>query len=130
MKEALNVDSFQGMVKLVKWVLFVTLCFEGAGAVLSFISFSQDYPLGRAIWTSIFHSVAAFNNSGFDILGGFCTNLIPYRDDVLLNLTTSALIIFGGMGFLVILDFVRVRSFRKLNLHSKVVLTTTAALLR
>ena len=127
-KEALNVDSFQGMVKLVKWVLFVTLCFEGAGAVLSFISFSQDYPLGRAIWTSIFHSVAAFNNSGFDILGGL-QNLIPYRDDVLLNLTTSALIIFGGMGFLVILDFVRVRSFRKLNLHSKVVLTTTAALL-
>lgn len=127
-KEALNVDTFQGMVKLVKWVLLVTLCFEGAGAILSFISFSQDYPLPRAIWTSIFHSVAAFNNSGFDILGGM-QNLIPYQSDILLNLTTCALIIFGGIGFLVILDVVRARSFRKLNLHSKVVISTTAALL-
>ena len=127
-KEALNVDTFQGMVKLVKWVLLVTLCFEGAGAILSFISFSQDYPLPRAIWTSIFHSVAAFNNSGFDILGGM-QNLIPYQSDILLNLTTCALIIFGGIGFLVILDVVRARSFRKLTLHSKVVISTTAALL-
>ena len=65
-KEALNVDSFQGMVRLIQWVLKVTLCFEGAGAVLSFLTFSQDYPLPRALWTSVFHSVAAFNNSGFD----------------------------------------------------------------
>lgn len=127
-KEALNVDGIKGMVRLVKWVLMVTLCFEGAGAVLSFLAFSQDYPLPRAIWTSIFHSIAAFNNSGFDILGGL-QNLIPYQSDVLLNLTTCGLIIFGGMGFLVILDISRARSFRKLTLHSKVVLSTTAALL-
>ena len=127
-KEALNVDGIKGMVRLVKWVLMVTLCFEGAGAVLSFLAFSQDYPLPRAIWTSIFHSIAAFNNSGFDILGGL-QNLIPYQSDVLLNLTTCGLIIFGGMGFLVILDISRARSFCKLTLHSKVVLSTTAALL-
>ena len=101
-KEALNVDSFQGMVRLIQWVLKVTLCFEGAGAVLSFLTFSQDYPLPRALWTSVFHSVAAFNNSGFDILGGM-QNLIPYQSDVLLNLVTCALIIFGGLGFLVML---------------------------
>ena len=127
-KEALNVDSFQGMVRLVKWVLLMTLCFEGVGAVLSFATFSQDYPLTRALWTSVFHSVAAFNNSGFDILGGL-QNLIPYQSDVLLNLTTCALIIFGGLGFLVMLDVGRARSFRKLTFHSKVVITTTAALL-
>ncbi len=127
-KEALNVDSFQGMVRLIQWVLKVTLCFEGAGAVLSFLTFSQDYPLPRALWTSVFHSVAAFNNSGFDILGGM-QNLIPYQSDVLLNLVTCALIIFGGLGFLVMLDIRRAESFRKLTFHSKVVITTTAALL-
>ena len=127
-KEALNVDSFQGMVRLIQWVLKVTLCFEGAGAVLSFLTFSQDYPLPRALWTSVFHSIAAFNNSGFDILGGM-QNLIPYQSDVLLNLVTCALIIFGGLGFLVMLDIRRAGSFRKLTFHSKVVITTTAALL-
>ena len=127
-KEALNVDSFQGMVRLIQWVLKVTLCFEGAGAVLSFLTFSQDYHLPRALWTSVFHSVAAFNNSGFDILGGM-QNLIPYQSDVLLNLVTCALIIFGGLGFLVMLDIRRAGNFRKLTFHSKVVITTTAALL-
>ncbi len=127
-KEALNVDSFQGMVRLIQWVLKVTLCFEGAGAVLSFLTFSQDYPLPRALWTSVFHSVAAFNNSGFDILGGM-QNLIPYQSDVLLNLVTCALIIFGGLGFLVMLDIRRAGGFRKLTCPSKVVITTTAALL-
>lgn len=127
-KEALNVDSMYGMVRLVKWVLLVTLCFEVVGALLSFLSFSQHYPLPRAIWISIFHSIAAFNNSGFDILGGL-QNLIPFHNDVLLNLTTCGLIIFGGLGFLVILDLWRVKGFKKLTLNSKVVLSTTAFLL-
>ena len=127
-KEALNVDSFKGMVRLVKAVLLMTLCFEGAGVVLSFIVFIQDYPPLRALWISVFHSIAAFNNSGFDILGGL-RNLIPYQSDVLLNLTTCGLIIFGGLGFLVMLDIGHARSFRRLTLHSKVVISTTIALL-
>ena len=127
-KEALNVDSFQGMVRLVKAVLVMTLCFEGAGVALSFLVFSQDYAPLHALWISVFHSIAAFNNSGFDILGGL-QNLIPYQTNVLLNLTTCGLIIFGGLGFLVMLDMGRARSFRKLTFNSKVVLTTTAALL-
>ena len=127
-KEALNVDSFQRMVRLVKAVLVMTLCFEGAGVALSFLVFSQDYAPLHALWISVFHSIAAFNNSGFDILGGL-QNLIPYQTNVLLNLTTCGLIIFGGLGFLVMLDMGRARSFRKLTFNSKVVLTTTAALL-
>ena len=127
-KEALNVDSFKGMVRLVKAVLIMTLCFESAGMVLSFLVFVQDYSPLHALWISIFHSIAAFNNSGFDILGGL-RNLIPYQSSILLNLTTCGLIICGGLGFLVMLDIKRCRSFRKLTLHSKVVLTTTAALL-
>lgn len=127
-KEALNVDSYGGIVRLVKSVLFMTLCFEVTGAVLSFLVFSRDYDPVHALGISIFHSIAAFNNSGFDVLGGL-RNLIPYRDSILLNMTTCFLIIFGGLGYLVILDILRQRSFRKLTLHSKVVITTTVVLL-
>lgn len=127
-REALNVESSKGMIRLVKVVLLMTLCFELVGAILSFIVFVQDYPLLKALEISIFHSIAAFNNSGFDIFGGL-QNLIPYQSDVLLNLTTAGLIIFGGLGFLVIIDILKNRSFKKLCLHSKAVITTTAALL-
>ncbi len=127
-KEALNVDSFQGIVKLVRAVLLMTLFFEVVGAALSFLVFVQDYSPLRALGISAFHSIAAFNNSGFDILGGL-RNLVPYQDNVLLNLTTCGLIIFGGMGFLVILDILKQRRFRKLSLHSKVVLTTSFVLI-
>ncbi len=127
-KEALNLDSLKGIVKLVKAVLIMTLCFEGIGAVLSFIVFSQDYPLGKAIGISLFHTVASFNNSGFDILGGF-KNLLDYQDNVLLNLTTCGLIIFGGLGFVVIKEILHKRSFKKFSFHSKVVITMTISLL-
>ncbi len=127
-KEAMNLSSFKGVVRLVKAVLLMTLCFEGAGVILSFIVFVQDFPPLDALGISLFHSVAAFNNSGFDILGGL-QNLIPYQSNVLLNLTTCGLIIFGGLGFLVILDIIQTRSFKKLRLHSKVVITMSIFLL-
>lgn len=126
--EALNLSNAKGIVKLVKAVLLMTLCFETVGALLSFVVFVQDYPPLKALGISVFHSIAAFNNSGFDILGGL-RNLIPYQNNLLLNLTTCGLIIFGGLGFLVILDVIKHRSFHKLSLHSKVVITTSAALL-
>lgn len=127
-KEALNVDTYRGMVRLVKAILLMTLCFEGVGAILSFIVFVQDYTPLHALGISVFHSIAAFNNSGFDILGGL-RNLIPYQTNVLLNMITCFLIIFGGLGFLVILDILKQKRFRKLCLHSKVVITTTIVLL-
>lgn len=128
-REALNVDSLEGMIRLVRAVLLLTLCFEVGGILLSFPVFVQDFPPLHALWVSTFHSVAAFNNSGFDILGGL-RNLIPYHDNVWLNLVTCALIIFGGIGFLVMMDVVRCRfRFRRFSLHTKVVLTTTAVLL-
>ena len=111
-KEAFNVDGFKGMVRLVKAVLLMTLCFELVGIGLSFIVFVQDYPPLKALGISAFHSIAAFNNSGFDILGGL-RNLIPYQSNVLLNLTTCGLIIFGGLGFLVILDILKKTLFPK-----------------
>ncbi len=127
-REAWNLDSFKGIASLVRSVLLMTLFFESVGALLSFLVFRQDFPLVKAAGISLFHSVAAFNNAGFDILGGL-QNLIPYQDNVLLNLTTSGLIIAGGIGFLVILDVLKKRSFRRLTLHSKAVLFTSAVLL-
>lgn len=127
-KEALNIDNYRGIVRLVKAVLIMTVGFEMVGALLSFFVFSQDYSPLHAAGISVFHAIAAFNNSGFDILGGL-RNLIPYQDNVLLNLTTSFLILAGGLGFLVILDIWHQRSFKTLTLHSKIVITTSAVLL-
>ena len=127
-RDAMNLDSGRGVIRFVKSVFLTTLIFELSGAILSFIVFVQDYPPLKAIGISLFHSVAAFNNSGFDILGNF-QNLIPYRDNVLLNLVTCGLIFFGGIGFLVILDVLKQRSFKKLMLHSKVVITTSLFLI-
>ena len=127
-REAMNLDSGQGIVRFVHRIFLTTLAFELAGAALSFLSFVQDYEPLDALGISLFHSVAAFNNSGFDIFGGL-RNMIPYQSDILLNFTTCFLIIFGGLGFLVILDILKNRSFKKLTLHSKVVITTTVILL-
>lgn len=128
-KEGMNLDSGRGIVQFVKSIFITTVCFELAGAALSFLSFSRIRPLGDAICISLFHAVAAFNNSGFDILGGG-TNLIPYRDDLLLNLVTCGLIVFGGMGFLVIREIVSTKfRWKKFSMHTKVVLTMTAVLI-
>lgn len=110
-KEALNVGDLKGMVKLVKAILIMTLCFESIGAALSFVVFVQDYSPLHALGISIFHSIASFNNAGFDILGGL-RNLIPYQNNVLLNLTTCFLIIAGGIGFLVILDIKKIKDLK------------------
>ncbi|HML47038.1 MAG TPA: potassium transporter TrkG [Clostridia bacterium] len=127
-RESLNLNTLQGVVRLVKSIMIVTLCFEGLGMALSYLVFSRDYAPLSALGISAFHAVAAFNNSGFDILGGY-RNLIPYRDDVLLNLTTCGLIIFGGLGFHVIRELLHARSWRALSMNAKIVLTMTASLL-
>ena len=128
-REAMNLDSGKGTVRFIQSVFLTTITFELVGAALSFIVFAQDYPPLHALGISLFHSVAAFNNSGFDILGNF-QNLIPYQDDVLLNLVTCGLIFFVGIGFLVIREIVTKRfHWRKFSMHTKVVLTVSAALI-
>ncbi len=128
-REASNLDSGRGTVMFIKNVFLLTLGFELVGAALSFLVFVQDFPPLKALGISLFHSVAAFNNSGFDILGNY-QNLIPYQDNVLLNLVTSGLIIFGGIGFLVIREVFEKRfRWKKLSMHTRVVLTMSAVLL-
>ncbi|MDU2490609.1 MAG: potassium transporter TrkG [Clostridium celatum] len=127
-KESMNLDSLKGVVKLVKSILLMTLIFESIGVILSYVVFSKDYAPLDALGISLFHSVAAFNNSGFDILGGL-QNLIPYQNNILLNLTTCGLIILGGIGFLVIKEIIEVKSFKKFTLHTKIVIIMTVILL-
>ncbi len=128
-REAMNLDSGKGMVRFVKSIFLTTLVFELSGAVLSFTVFIQDYPPLRAAGISLFHSVAAFNNSGFDILGNL-QNMIPYRDNVMLNLVTCGLIFFGGIGFLVIQEILKKRfCWRKFSMHTKVVLSVSVVLI-
>ena len=122
-REAMNLNSGKGLILFVRDIFITTLVFELTGAALSFIVFVQDYPPLHAAGISLFHSVAAFNNSGFDILGNY-QNLIPYQSNVLLNLVTCALIFFGGIGFLVIREL-RIKRFRwhNLSMHSRVVIS-------
>lgn len=128
-REASNLDSGRGAIRFVKSVLLTTLIFELVGAGLSFIVFVNDYPPLEALGISLFHSIAAFNNSGFDILGNL-QNFIPYQDNIMLNLITCGLIFFGGIGFLVIREmWINKFKWKKYSMHAKVVLTMSAILI-
>ena len=128
-KEGVNFDSGKGIIKFLRQVLFITFVIELTGAVLSFFVFIKDYPFIKSVWLSIFHSVASFNNAGFDILGKGMS-LYDYRTNIPMNLITSVLVILGGLGFLVIGDVCRNRfKFKKFRYQSKVVITVTAILL-
>ncbi len=135
-REASNLDGGRSVMRFIKQVLLTTLTIEAAGMVLSFFAFWQEgYSPLQSLGYSAFHTVAAFNNSGFDILGlsgevYSNINLIPLQDNVLLNLTTCGLIIFGGIGFLVIREIMRHRfHWKRYSMHAKVVLSVTAVLL-
>lgn len=127
-KEAINYPTMLGLGTMVKQMLLLTLSIELAGGILSFLVFREDYSVGRSLWLALFHTVASFNNAGFDIFGGG-VSLLNYADHVPLTLITSFLIIAGGFGFFVMVDLFQKRSARKYSLHTKVVLTMTAVLL-
>ena len=127
--EAMNLDSGKGARRFLKEVFITTAVIEAVGAALSFIVFIQDFEWHTALGYSVFHAVSAFNNAGFDILG-LGNSLVSYQDNVLLNFVTSGLVIFGGIGFLVIKEMCTKRfNLKKYSLHAKVVLLMTAVLL-
>jgi trk system potassium uptake protein TrkH len=128
-KESMNQNSLRGMVKLVKVTVMITLIIQVIGAIINFIVFRQDYSAWDAIGISIFHSISAFNNAGFDVLGSDSLRVNHYDQNLLLNLNTTALIILGGIGFIVIYDVFKKRSWKKLSIHTKIVLQTTLALI-
>jgi len=113
---------------LLKAVMLTTFTVELIGAVLLFFRFSREFPLGKAVYYSIFHSISAFCNAGFST---FSNSLENYRDDILMMFIFSALIILGGVGFVVIRELVIKTRNRKirLSLHSKLCLSVTGVLL-
>ena len=148
-KEALNYPTFKDVMPLIRAVLLLTFGTELLGAAMAFGTFVREYPLGRAVWMSVFHSIASFNNAGFDIFGGG-VSLTGYAGNVWMNFTTSFLVLAGGFGFFATRDiFAYLRAlFRmyrlkkagevskrklyeerpRLTLHTKVVLMMTAIL--
>ena len=131
-QESLNNFTFKGIVKTFKSILLVTLAIEVFGALVLMIEFVPVYGFGAGILKSVFHSVSSFCNAGFDIFGSQTNQFISitqFNDKPLLILTTSLLIIIGGLGFIVWNDVAVNRNFLKLSLHSKIVLTTSGLLL-
>ncbi|WP_042194483.1 TrkH family potassium uptake protein [Paenibacillus sp. FSL H7-0737] len=128
LQEAMNQGSMEGIVRLIRRVLIYSLVIEGCAAVLLSLRWAFDMPLGKAVYFGIFHAVSMFNNAGFDIFGDF-RSLTDYVYDPLVNIVVMFLIVSGGIGFIVMSDLVEFRVKRKLSLHSKVVLSTTAGLI-
>ncbi|MDD4570229.1 MAG: potassium transporter TrkG, partial [Tepidanaerobacteraceae bacterium] len=128
MQEALNQLTLSGLVKLTRHILFTTFIFEGIGAFLLSIRFIKIYGFGKGLYYGIFHAISAFNNAGFDLIGGF-RSLTPFTEDPLINIVIMSLVVFGGLGFSVLYDILTKRDFKRLSLHSKVVISMTGMLL-
>ena len=124
-KEQLNQETMSGLVKLTKYVILSTFLIEGIGASLLSLRFVPLYGISQGIWFSIFHSISAFCNAGFDILG---ESIVPFVGDYIINLTICALIILGGLGFSVYIDISKNKKFKRLQLHTKLVLIITSFL--
>ena len=134
-QDAFNLNTMSGLAKFVKNVLFGTLIIEGIGALLYMIVFVPEFGT-KGIWISVFNSISAFCNAGIDIIAE--NSLCNYATNPLINIVTSALIILGGLGYIVWWDVLRVinihsnknkKIFRHLTLHSKIAITVTLGLI-
>lgn len=131
-QESLNQIDLSGLVKLTRYILLMTFIIEGIGALILSTVFIPQFGFIKGAWYSIFHAISAFCNAGFDLMGtvsGPFTSLTSYVNNTTITLGISALIILGGIGFPVILDVVRNKKLSKLNMHSKIVLISTAILI-
>lgn len=135
LSDAFNLNTLSGLSKFVKRVILGTFIIEGAGALLYMTVFVPEFGV-RGVWISAFTAISAFCNAGIDIMAD--NSLCNYATNVMINGVTSALIILGGLGFIVWWDVLRVikdfkaqrlKCFRRLTLHSKIVLAMTAILI-
>lgn len=132
MAETINTTRLNDFSSLIKKIIIGTFLFETVGAALLSISFIKHFGVAKGIYFAVFHSISAFCNAGFDLLGENTpfVSLMNFSGDYIVILTISALIIIGSLGFLV-WDDITVKRFRlkKLNLHSKIVLSVSALLI-
>lgn len=132
LQESINTLQIAGVVKLTKKIMAGTLLFEGIGAVLLSLRFIPRFGFWKGCYYGVFHSVSAFCNAGFDLMGEeqAYISLSYYVDDAVVNLVIMLLIIIGGIGFIVWDDISRNGlRFRKYLLHTKIVLLTTTVLI-
>ncbi|MCI5726023.1 MAG: TrkH family potassium uptake protein [Clostridium sp.] len=132
LQESINTLKLSGILKLVKKIVWGTFLIEGSGAILLSIRYIPEFGVTRGIYYSIFHSVSAFCNGGFDLMGinGEYISLTRYSGDILVNITISLLIIIGGLGFVVWDDLtVNKFKFKKYMLHTKIVIVMTLVLI-
>lgn len=131
-QESMVQYNLQGLVKLIRAVGLMTLIIETTGALLLMITFVPYYGFWKGVYFSFFHSISAFCNAGFDIMG---TTAAPYQGYSVFATSFLAcfplliLIIIGGLGFTVMRDIINTRKWPKLNIHSKVVLTMSGILI-
>ena len=132
MQDAISAPKVGGIVRLTKFILKGTFLIEGIGALFLLFPFCKQYGI-RGCWMAIFHSISAFCNAGFDILGT-SAHLFPsetdYQGNPLVNVVIMALIITGGIGFLTWEDICTYKfNIRKYRMQSKMILTATAILI-
>ena len=132
MQESISAPQVGGIVRMTSFILKAMLLIEGTGALLLSLRFCPQFGLLQGLWYGIFHSVSAFCNAGFDLMGHTSqySSLCNYEGDWVVIGTISFLIITGGIGFIVWDDLSRKKlDFRHYMLHTKIVLVTTAVLL-
>lgn len=126
--ESVNSMELAGVVRLTKHIIQGTVFLEGLGAIMLSIRFIPEFGPVKGIYYSVFHAISAFCNAGFDLMGTkeAYSSFVSYEGDVLVNVTLMALIVIGGIGFVVWDDVRRNKlHFHKYLLHTKIVLITT-----
>ncbi len=131
MAQALSVSDMASVVRLQKWAVLGSIAIQLTGALILTLRFLPDFGLEQAATWGIFHAVSAFCNAGFDIFGKIAPNasVITFNNDPVVCITIMALIVVGGLGFIVWEELVRVRNFRKFSVYTKMVLIGTAFLI-
>ncbi len=128
MQESMNTFKIEGLIKMVKYVVLFTFIVELSGALFILPTFLRRYSMGKSLFFSLFHSVSAFCNAGFDLNGGF-SSLTSYTSNSFFIIIISLLIIIGGLGFSVIIELWNYKKKRRLSVNAKIILTTTALLI-
>ena len=131
MAQALSLNDMEGVVRLQKWVIFGSFSIEAVGALILTLRFLPEYGFATALKWGVFHSISAFCNAGFDIFGCITpgASLMEFNSDPVVLLTLGALVVIGGLGFLVWQEAATVRRFKKMSVYTKLVLVTSFVLL-
>ena len=131
MAQALSLNDMEGVVRLQRTVIFGSLSVEALGAAILAAYFTPRFGFWKALWLGVFHSVSAFCNAGFDVFGFLepGASLMTFQNDPLVLLTLGALVVIGGLGFLVWEELAERKPLGRMSVYTRLVLSTTGALL-